>query len=315
MDYIEKILVSELSQKLDNAKIFYRIFSRTKSRESIKAKLERKREKYLSRGEKMQDIIGVRIVFYFAADVNLFYNYLKELPGFVSEATTLDQLETIQKSVSEIDLSTVVFMPTRLNLILRMDDENTRMMKLLLPSLCDTDDIALIDNTYEVQLRTVFSEGWHEVEHDLRYKTSAETWWKNCENESRMLNGIFATLETSERAMTHLFNNIAYKNYKSRDWDAMIRNHYCLRFSTEKLPSDIAHILSENDSRIGKSILKIEREDVIKKLLVVPINCIMTTANMVFIINRMFLHQERIFEIEPEGMAIIFERMGIKKIY
>ena len=29
-------------------------------------------------------------------------------------------------------------------------------------------DAALIDNTYEIQLRTVLSEGWHEVEHDLR---------------------------------------------------------------------------------------------------------------------------------------------------
>jgi ppGpp synthetase/RelA/SpoT-type nucleotidyltranferase len=310
MEYIEKNIVNELSQRLNNAKMYYRIFSRTKSRESIKSKLKKKREKYIQNGEKMQDIIGIRIVFYFAADVNLFYNFLKSLSNFESEATTSAQLNSIQKHISDIDLSTVVFMPTRLNLVLRMNDEQTEFMRLALPSLCDAEDVALIDNTYEVQLRTVFSEGWHEVEHDLRYKTNNEAWWKNCETESRMLNGIFATLETSERAMAHIFDNIAYKNYKYEDWDAMIRNHFCIRFSIDKLPEDIRQVLSNNHCKIGKKIFKADRDEIVRRLLESPISCIMTTANIVYIVNRIYLHEDDVFKLEPSGIKMILDRMG-----
>ncbi|MBK7959276.1 MAG: hypothetical protein IPK03_14995 [Bacteroidetes bacterium] len=30
---------------------------------------------------------------------------------------------------------------------------------------------SLVDSTFEVQLRTILSEGWHEIDHDLRYKS------------------------------------------------------------------------------------------------------------------------------------------------
>ena len=311
MEHIERSIVNELSKRLDSAKMYYRIFSRTKSKESIKSKLNKKREKYLHNGEKMQDIIGIRIVFYFAADVYLFYNFLKSLDNFESESTTYEQLHNLQKRISDIDLSTVVFMPTRLNLVLRMNDEQTELMRLALPAFCDADDVALVDNTYEIQLRTVFSEGWHEVEHDLRYKTNTEAWWKDCEIESRMLNGIFATLETSERAMAHLFDNIAYKNYKSEDWDAMIRNHFCLRFSIDKLPPDIQQVLSNNRCQIGKKIFKSDRNEIVRRLLESPISCIMTTANIVYIINRIYLHEDSLFKLEPSGTKTVLDRMQI----
>lgn len=70
----------------------------------------------------------------------------------------------------------------------------------------------LIDETYEIQIRTILSEGWHEVEHDLRYKCKEE--WNNFQEESRLLNGIYATLESSEWAMLTLFEKLSYSQYK-----------------------------------------------------------------------------------------------------
>lgn len=70
----------------------------------------------------------------------------------------------------------------------------------------------LIDNTYEVQIRTILSEGWHEVEHDLRYKCKEE--WNEFKEESRLLNGIYATLESSEWSMLTLFDRLSYSQYK-----------------------------------------------------------------------------------------------------
>lgn len=34
-----------------------------------------------------------------------------------------------------------------------------------------------IDDTFEIQIKTMFFEGWHEIEHDMRYK--GEELWKN----------------------------------------------------------------------------------------------------------------------------------------
>lgn len=70
-------------------------------------------------------------------------------------------------------LTDKVFMPTRLNLIFRMDDFCSRELVNVLKDI-DGIDSSLIDCTYEIQLRTVLSEGWHEVEHDLRYKCRTE---------------------------------------------------------------------------------------------------------------------------------------------
>ena len=72
----------------------------------------------------------------------------------------------------------------------------------------------LIDNTYEVQIRTILSEGWHEVEHDLRYKCKEE--WNEFKEESRLLNGIYATLESSEWSMLTLFDRLSYSQYKNK---------------------------------------------------------------------------------------------------
>lgn len=65
LQYIINSIASDVETPLKHSGIFYRIFSRSKSINSIKRKLNLKQGVYSSNGKKMQDIIGIRIVFYF----------------------------------------------------------------------------------------------------------------------------------------------------------------------------------------------------------------------------------------------------------
>ncbi len=62
-----------------------------------------------------------------------------------------------------------------------------------------------IDDTFEIQIKTMFFEGWHEIEHDMRYK--GEELWKNYKGFSRYFNSILATLELCDKSMVTLFGS------------------------------------------------------------------------------------------------------------
>lgn len=169
-------IVTDLEAVLNKCGVMYHVFYRTKSEMSIKNKLEKKSEEYRKANKKMQDLLALRITLYFTDDVELVHNYLKSQSNFDSE------------SVDEAEVDK--FCPKRLNLIMRVPNNLQQDMKA---AIKETGYEDLIDNTYEVQIRTILSEGWHEVEHDLRYKCKEE--WNEFKEESRLLNGIYATLE------------------------------------------------------------------------------------------------------------------------
>ncbi len=300
LTYVITSIENELKRVLDNAGIYYRIFARQKSNESIEKKLASKKEKYVSEGKKMQDIIGIRIVFYFMEDVKIISDYLHSEDNYVDDSDSQNDIKNAEGQISSIhNLSDKLFMPTRLNIVMRMNEKDTES---LYRELANSDeeryDTSLIDNTYEIQLRTVLSEGWHEVEHDLRYKTQNEDWWTYCDEESRMLNGIYATLETSERAMDYIFSSIAYKNYKKSEWNAMLKNHLRIHFQKSELSQQILDILNE-DKTLCKSIFRANRRDIIDKLL----SCgryPLLMDNLVFLINRFIdSPSSKIINLEP----------------
>ena len=152
--------------------------------------------------------------------------------------------------------------------------------------LLDCREIDFIDNTYEVQLRSVLSEGWHEVEHDLRYKCKDDTWWDYCNEESRMLNGIYASLETNERALDYLFSRMAYKNYKNKDWRAMLQNHFRIKFMADSLSQDIKEIFTNNPD-LAKFILKYEKSKLSDLLFHANCPFPLKMDNIIHLINEM----------------------------
>ena len=276
-------ITEELEESLHKAGIFYRIFSRAKGRDSTMAKLLKKGNIYKQERRKMQDIVGIRIVFYFIEDVEIFHQYLKQNADYIEESNSSAEMNEQQK--------TEIFAPTRLNLIyLDLRDFKDSQGKDI--------DISLIDNTYEVQLRTVLSEGWHEVEHDLRYKCKEDKWWNNCRIESRMLNGVYASLETNERTLEVIFSNMAYKNYKNNEWVPMLRNHFRLRFVSQNLDSSLKEIL-DNNNDIAKEFLRYERSFLQEKLFKLSIAYPLNINNLIFLLNRLTCDSKNIRNEEP----------------
>ena len=183
-------IIEEIKGVLQKSGLYFRIFGRVKSGPSIEEKIKRKG--YRIDGKHMQDIIGVRITLYFSDDVLLCQKIIEQSYDVVD----------ISKTTAEPEK----FCPERLNLVCSMRDK-----------ISDQFDNSIwkeypIDKTFEVQIRTVFSEGWHEVEHDIRYKSIAD--WSEYPELSRNLNGVFATLETCDWAMLSIINNLAYQQYK-----------------------------------------------------------------------------------------------------
>lgn len=323
MDTIRTNIENRIIPILDKAGMYYRIFSRVKSTSSINCKLSKKAIEYREKGKKMQDIIGIRIIFYFQEDVNIFYEKLKCMEGYDknNESNSLEELKELSDIIEGLDgkdsnqgmlkkllpFHDKIFMPERLNIVMNMNEQEKNAFQLLLPTLGDYAD--LIDSTYEIQLRTVLSEGWHEIEHDLRYKTKDETWWNFCTEESRMLNGIYAALETNERALSQMIEELTYKNYKNHSWDAMIRFHFCKRMTEDKLSPDICSILDDDD-RVAKDILHVTRAEFTEWLWAIPHKISLSTQFALFLINRKKLNNGTILSIEPEPIRMILDKLG-----
>ena len=273
---IKKSLHDELENHLSSVGLLYRVFSRVKSIESLESKIERGQGKY-GENKKIQDLFGIRVVLYFHDDIEIAQNILKQNYEYDEASSTIDVLPT------------ELFSASRHNLIFKLPD----VLKEQSITINDND---LIDSTFEVQLRTVLSEGWHEVEHDLRYKCKED--WEKYTDLNRALNGVFASLETSEWTMSKLFEDLSYRHYKSSEWPQMLRAKFRLRAGND-LSSNLQKIFSSNNE-IAKDIFRIDRKKFINKVfssgLTIPLNL----DNLVYMCNYWYMESKEILEETPE---------------
>lgn len=278
LDRLARDIETQIDDELQRSGILYRIFSRAKSEPSIQQKMLSK--DYANSPEKklMQDIIGVRITLYFEDDISIVHEAIKRKFNFVDE------------TIDKVNIS--VFEPNRINLIFRMSKEHENQIVDLV-----TSKYQYIDSTFEVQLRTVLSEGWHEVEHDLRYKCKED--WKQHADLSHIFNGVYASLVTSDWSMISIFEDLAYRHYKSRSWAAMIRNKFRLRFIQSDLDEQVVLILDQ-DKSLSKEIYKLDRVKLLRKIFIDGIRIPITLTNLVFLINAYFLHNDKIQALAPE---------------
>lgn len=284
---IQNYIEDKISALTKKAGIYCRIFSRVKETPSIKKKMSKKN---YTTHHKMQDILGVRIIFYFNEDVEIFKQYLKYSNHFIYDSESLSTSD-IEKAESILrgdkwSLQDKLFMPTRLNVVFRVDEALRLMYHELFEELKNEEVTTdFIDETFEIQFRTVLSEGWHEVEHDLRYKCQDD--WGGMTEESRMLNGIYATLETSEQAMSMLFNRMARKYYNQKNWEAMLRNVVRLHMKGSRISSEIRKCFELPFNPIRKSVLYVNREILIRALLSNDKDIELTMDNMILLINQL----------------------------
>ena len=268
-------LTSDISELLSRSGIMFRIFSRVKTENSIRHKLE---VKYAAKKSKLQDMIGIRIVTYFQDDIDALALYYSV--G-----------DVVKKAIDEFDSST--FRPQRLNITSRIPAEMKEDFMAALPE----EYRDCIDPTYEIQIRTVFSEGWHEVEHDLRYKCKED--WEGCESYSRALNGIIATLETAEWNMKAIFADMARQNFRHSNYTAMLRNKFHLRFKSEALSESMEAYLNAN-RQLAEAVLNVDRLIIVYTLLTHKADFNLTFDNLVFLINRIEMMDADLMATEPE---------------
>ena len=272
-------LESQIFQQLNQCGLMFRLFSRVKTLSSLQHKMQIKGEHYRTGKALIQDVIGLRIVLYFQDDVDALAFYYS--CG-----------EVVKTSIDEFDSST--FRPQRLNLTCNLPTEFVEDFRKALPE----ELAAYIDSTYEIQIRTIFSEGWHEVEHDLRYKCKED--WEDCESYSRVLNGVIATLETAEWNMKSLFDQMARTNFQNKNYRAMLRNKMHLRIKGEDLSANIKEYLLQHP-HVAESILNTDRFVIILTLLNHQKSIELTYDNLFFLINRIEMNNQELREMEPEN--------------
>ena len=263
----------------------FRLFSRVKTLSSLQHKMQIKGEHYRTGKALIQDVIGLRIVLYFQDDVDALAFYYS--CG-----------EVVKTSIDEFDSST--FRPQRLNLTCTLPTELVEDFRKALPQ----EYANYIDNTYEIQIRTIFSEGWHEVEHDLRYKCKED--WDGCESYSRVLNGVIATLETAEWNMKALFDQMARGNFLNKNYRAMLRNKMRLRIKGEDLSANVHNFLLHHP-HVAESILNTDRFVIILTLLNHHKPIELTYDNLLFLINRIETNDSELKKLEPESTRCMLD--------
>lgn len=285
LQLIEKNISEKISDELNKIGLLYKLFSRTKDDKSIFEKIGRKIKDgnpYEENGKKIQDIIGIRIVTYFQDDINLVKKIINNKFNFLNE------------EIDVFDLT--VFKPKRTNIVYSFNDEQSAtFLETIISS--QNKNLLLVDNTFELQLRTMLSEGWHEIDHSLRYKCKSD--WESHEEKERLLNGIYATLETNDIALKSLFNELAYQHFKNKNWEALVRTKFRLKFQLTPIKNELKDIL-DNDTSLAKKIIKLDRGEMLLKISESDLSLPININNLIYIINHFELKDQNIYNITPE---------------
>jgi putative GTP pyrophosphokinase len=274
---VKNIIVEEISSQLNSVGLMFRIFSRTKSAGSIEKK--RSNDAEYGKTKKIQDLIGIRVILYFNDDIDT-------VRDIISSEFTERSSEVSIDAVKQDE-----FRAIRYNIVYSLNDECTRILRLANYS-------SLIDTTFELQIRTIFSEGWHEVEHDLRYKCKTD--WNGYDDQSRRLNGVYASLETNEWTMIKIFDELAYNHYKNRDWPAMFRQKFRLRFIDTVINERILEIFS--GSNVIKKFFRTDRNILIRDMKERGFYYPVTLNNIIYFCNITKVRDEKIMAITPQLM-------------
>lgn len=245
-DVVRTDLFSIIEEKLKKAGFYYRIAYRVKAVDSTVDKLIFKdygRAGTENEDKKMQDLIGIRIMLYFVDDVSICRNLLDTL--FI-EPGVWETTETTEYEFKAMKVNGIFKLPGYL------------AKTIVNPVLSN-----YIDDTFEVQVRTNSFEGWHEIEHDLRYKGSV--FGSSNEALARRMNSILATFELCDDSLVKVIEDLGHQHYKEHKWGDMIRCHYRLKLNNSLMSQEIIDVFNE-DTDLAKIFFKFSRSDAITRL-------------------------------------------------
>jgi hypothetical protein len=180
------------------------------------------------------------------------------------------------------------FAPTRINIVFRIPLEHLKEFN-------DHISEPRIDSTFEMQLRTIMSEGWHEVEHDMRYKCKSD--WDTHKDMSRLFNGILASLETSEWGILKVLEEVSYRHYKDGNIEGLIRSKFRLRLVTNSLSKNIKEAM---DLEFQRATIKILRSELVSSFIDEGILLPLSMDNLVLYINHKTIKRQSLYDMTPE---------------
>ena len=268
-----KKVTEDIERKLNEIGIMYRIFSRVKSEKSLTKKIQN--DQAYGKTKKIQDLIGVRVITYFPDDISIVHEIASAI------------FKELQKDNSIDEHNNTIFKPIRYNIIYKSPEE----------IYVSTENRLKIDDTFELQIRTVLSEGWHEVEHDLRYKRKED--WIDLDDHSRKLNGVYATLETSEWTILKIFEDLSYSHYKKNNWESMLRHKFRLKIDETEITSCLKEIFDHNNA-LAKKFFRIERKKLVERMREYNYPFPLSLNNIIFFYNTVEIRDVKITAITPQ---------------
>lgn len=298
-------LTEAIQEIFRSSGLYFRIFSRVKSMESIAEKIIRRQYGTEQNPKKLQDLVGIRVVLYYYDDLSICRDIME------STFQMMDEWSRTNQTANE-------FKATKINGVFRFPSEYFGLYKKELWQLP-------IDTTFEVQFRTIFFEGWHEIEHDMRYKSllSDEQFWKGSEELSRILNCVLANLELSDWSLVQLFDQLSLNHYKNGNWELMLKSKFRIRIDDNStLHPDIAALFDRNHET-ALSFLECSRKDLIRELL--KLDTTNLNYNLIVkLLNNCHVHNEElnaIFSSLPDAreernyQKTIFQRLDSSVLF
>lgn len=293
---VKMSLLNTLVTKLNNAGIYFNSTSRIKSESSLLHKLETGKYSMQEGGRKIQDIIGIRI--------NLFYLEDMDICEKILEETFL--LDNWSKTKNEENK----FEAKKCNGVFRIPSKYLRNIPASVWN-------KPFDQTFEVQLRTVLFEGWHEIEHEMRYKyklgsDSKETdLWTGHEDLSRVMNSIIANLELCDWSIMQIFNSIHDSQYKEKNWENAIRSKYRLRITQDPLKPELREYLDNNPDIVAQ-FHTVSKRELVEILLNKKYHKELTPDRVIYLINKEIVHNEYISRLLDKEQFVPAVRPEVK---
>lgn len=293
---VKMSLLNTLVTKLNNAGIYFNSTSRIKSESSLLHKLETGKYSMQEGGRKIQDIIGIRI--------NLFYLEDMDICEKILEETFL--LDNWSKTKNEENK----FEAQKCNGVFRIPSKYLRNIPASVWN-------KPFDQTFEVQLRTVLFEGWHEIEHEMRYKyklgsDSQETdLWTGHEDLSRVMNSIIANLELCDWSIMQIFNSIHDSQYKEKNWENAIRSKYRLRITQDPLKPELREYLDNNPDIVAQ-FHDVSKRELVEILLNKKYHKELTPDRVIYLINKEIVHNEYISRLLDKEQFVPAVRPEVK---
>lgn len=293
---VKMSLLNTLVTKLNNAGIYFNSTSRIKSESSLLHKLETGKYSMQEGGRKIQDIIGIRINLFYLEDMDICEKILEE-------TFLLDNWSKTKNEENKLEAQ-------KCNGVFRIPSKYLRNIPASVWN-------KPFDQTFEVQLRTVLFEGWHEIEHEMRYKyklgsDSKETdLWTGHEDLSRVMNSIIANLELCDWSIMQIFNSIHDSQYKEKNWENAIRSKYRLRITQDPLKPELREYLDNNPDIVAQ-FHTVSKRELVEILLNKKYHKELTPDRVIYLINKEIVHNEYISRLLDKEQFVPAVRPEVK---